>query len=50
MNKTIFVNLLDMKDISKAEKKKARLENQGYTLTYQSNTFTRARFSYFKEG
>jgi len=46
MIKIIFVNLLSTEDILKAEREKSKLENKGFKLIQQSNTFTQAKFIY----
>lgn len=47
--KTIFVDLMSSKGLLQGEKQKKRLENEGWNLTRQTNTFTQARFYYAKK-
>lgn len=38
-----------LKDIKRAERQKARLENEGYTLVQETCSFTTGRFIYEKK-
>ncbi len=45
----IDVAMDSLKDIKRAERLKAKYENEGYTLVHESATFTTARFIYEKK-